>query len=383
MIVKLPETPNSTVRPVVTHVAAAVAGALLVGLLALLLSRPAPAPAPSPSPDPLHASPGEYDWRRLPAPEFPVPNYARFLEGAKIVLDPGHGGRADRPNWKRGPTGLREAEVNLSVARFLRDFLAAAGAEVVMTRDDDVYLHVEDAKDLSMRIDIANRMRADLFLSIHHNAADRATANYTSVFFHGRPEDNPASVDAARNLVSGLDDALRLEQRIGVALVSDFEIAPRVGFRVLREARVPAVLSEASFHSNPEEEQRLRDPLYNRREAYGLFLGLARWAQAGLPRVTVGGNPSSRKPGAPLVLRLDDGLSHRGGLGSGQRNIRSSSIVVRLGDKPLDFRFDARRSELHVTLPSRLPSDARLYVDFKNTFGQHVLHPWIDLSTDR
>ena len=61
-------------------------------------------------------------------------------------------------------------------------------------------------------------------------------------------------------MLSGLNDALRLEQHLPCGVVSDYAIFPAKGFRVLREAYVPAVLSEASFHSNPEEEQRLRDP---------------------------------------------------------------------------------------------------------------------------
>jgi N-acetylmuramoyl-L-alanine amidase len=373
--------PNIRTHALLTHAAAAAAGAVLAGVLVWTLSPGLRHERSRHRLDPLSAPPSAYPWTELPEPAFPVPPYARFLKDRTIVLDPGHGGRSDRPNWKRGPTGLQEAEVNLSVARCLREFLAAAGANVVMTRDADVYLHVDDRTDLSMRIAIANEARADLFLSIHHNAADSPDANYTSVFYHGDVEDHPASVDAARNIVSGLDDALRLEQRLGVALVSDFEIYPREGFRVLREARVPAVLSEASFHSNPVEEQRLRDLLYNRREAYGLFLGLARWAQAGLPSVSVAPQPASQRRGGELVLKLDDGLSSRGGLGSRSSNIRENTIEVRLGGSRLAHFYDAKKPELRVTLPPRAPRPGALYVDFANTFGQHVLHPWIELGT--
>lgn len=379
MIVQAPR--NARTKALLTHGVAGASGAVLAGVLIWALAPGMRHERALHRLDPLSTPPGAYAWKEHPEPAFPIPPYARFLKDRTIVLDPGHGGRSDRPNWKRGPTGLQEAEVNLSVARYLREFLAAAGAQVTMTRDADVYLHADDRTDLSMRIAIANEMRADLFLSIHHNAADSPDANYTSVFYHGGADDYPASLDAARNIVSGLDDALRLEQRLGVALVSDFEIYPREGFRVLREARVPAVLSEASFHSNPREEERLRDPLYNRREAYGLFLGLARWAQAGLPSATPAPQPSSQRRGGVLVLKLDDGLSSRGGLGSRSANIRANTIDVRLGGNRLAHSFDAKKSELRVTLPARGPRPEALYVDFANTFGQHVLHPWIELSS--
>jgi N-acetylmuramoyl-L-alanine amidase len=300
----------------------------------------------------------------------------------RIVLDPGHGGRADRKGWKCGPTGLREAVVNLRVALFLREFLNAVGADVTLTRDSDVYLDPNDCADLQKRVEIANRLRADLFLSIHHNAADNSSqANYTSLFYHATPDDSPASLDAVRYLLTGLNDALRLEQHLGCALVSDYEIFPEKGFRVLREAEVPAVLSEASFHSNPQEEERLRDEVYNRREAYGLFLGLARWAQAGLPRVTLIEPADGRvAPGQPIIVALDDDLRTRGGLGTGVPPLRAGSLVVQMGEEPVPYQADLEQGRLEIRPPAAVAlRGGRLYVSFANAFGQHVLHPWLRL----
>lgn len=365
-------------RWVGSHLCAVVAGAALVVLLAPRL----PAPGPShPTLDPLRAAPGAFRWSEPPPPMFPIPPYAAHLAGAAIVLDPGHAGQVDKGgDWKRGPTGLREAEVNLRVAHFLREFLLAAGADVTMTREDDVERGLSDPEDLSQRIALANELRADLFLSIHHNGGP-PEANYTTVFYHGRPDHSPASLAAGRHLVTGLNDALRLEQHVGCALVSDYTIYRGEGFRVLREALVPAVLSEASFHSNALEEERLRDPLYNRREAYGLFLGLARWAQAGLPRVRlVERSGGARGAGDRLLIALDDGLARRGGLGAGERKILPDSLVVRLDGNPLRYEVDWGKNQLKAVLPkeaNRKP--ARLYVDFTTVFGQHVLHPWIEL----
>jgi N-acetylmuramoyl-L-alanine amidase len=361
--------------------AAALGGAVV--WLCIPTTRPDPVTS---APDPLRTSPSDYEWARQPDPAFPLPPYARFLNGVTIVLDPGHGGRADRPNWKRGPTGLREAEVNLRVALFLRDFLEAAGAEVVLTRESDVYLHPDDAVDLRARIDIANQLQADLFLSIHHNAGGNASmANYTSVFYHATPDRSPASLDAAGHLLAGLNDALRLEQHVGCALVSDYAIFPGRGFAVLRAAEVPAVLTEASFHSHPGEERRLRDPVYNRREAYGLFLGLARWAQAGLPRIGLAEPADGRvRPGQPVVIALDDGLSNRGGLGADLPQVRAATLVVEIDGRAVRYTVDFAKGELRIE-PTRemIRTGGRLYVDFTNVFGQHVLHPVIELEPGR
>jgi len=359
------------------YVLAAVLGGVLVWLGSWAL-KPAPDPV---SPDPLRSSFDDYAWVAQPEPAFPRPPHASYLEGLTIVIDPGHGGRADREGWKCGPTGLREAEVNLRVAQFLRGFLAGSGVNVVLTREADVYLDADDQADLLARIAIANESRADLFLSIHHNAGRSAETNYTSVFYHGAPDHSPASLDVARHLLAGLHDALRLEQQLDCGLVSDYAIYPGKGFAVLRAAEVPAVLTESSFHSNPAEERRLRNPVYNRREAYGLFLGLARWAQAGLPTVRLIQPEDGRvKAGETIIVALDDGLSRRGGFGLDLPQIRSDSLLVELDGQPLSHSVDLAQRQVRIT-PTRamVERGARLRVDFANVFGQHVRHPWIEL----
>ena len=97
------------------------------------------------------------EWRKLPQANFAIPPYARYLEGIKICLDPGHGGQAHLLNYKRGPTGLREAEVNLHVALYLREFLKEAGAIVFMTRTDDSFVSITD------RSKLANKNAVDFF----------------------------------------------------------------------------------------------------------------------------------------------------------------------------------------------------------------------------
>lgn len=367
------------------------AGALLVWLLPRG-TPPIDAAAAPIALDPLAAPATEFDWRKQPEAAFPIPPYARFLEGVKIVLDPGHGGRSYLPDYKVGPTGLREEEVNLRVALFLAEFLRTVGAQVIMTRDQDTFLDKDMDVDLRLRATLANEARADLLLSIHHNAANDPEANYTTVFYHATPRESPASLCAARFLLSGLQDALRLESLLNCSLMSDFAIYPprqrprgrtSGGFAVLRQAEVPAVLTESSFHSNPLEESRLRDPLYNRREAYGMFLGLARWAQAGLPRIELVTPADGRLvAGKEALIRLDDGVSSRGGWGADLEKIIPSSLVVQLNGRDIGYQVDWRKRELTFTpAAADLAKGGRLHVDFANLFGQHVLHPRLDLST--
>ncbi len=371
-----------------THLAAAIIGAALTGLVLWPGHGPVGRkPDLGPGLDPVKTPPTEYLWIDQPAPAFPIPPYARYLAGVKIVLDPGHGGHSDRPGWKRGPTGLQEAEVNLSVALFLRDFLLAAGAEVRMTRQKDVYLDADDGRDLGLRIGMANDWGADLYLAIHHNAAEEPGPNYTTLYYHGSPDQSPASRCAGRWLLTGLNDALRLESFPPCQLRSDESLdskprpAEKSGLRVLRDAHVPAVLGEASFHSNPDEERRLRNPVYNRREAYGYFLGMARWAQAGLPRVRLAEVTGANGHGATAVVSLDDGLGNHGGPGNEGAQIAADSIVVRVDGKRANFTTDLKARRVRIELPgSGRHSPVRLFVDFENVYGQHVLRPTLEVE---
>lgn len=140
------------------------AGVLLAGCHAP--RKPAPQPDKGPaSADPhlsvntLLSADSDYVARRLADGSMAWPAYAGFLEGVKICLDPGHGGDAHLRGFKRGPTGVREAEMNLRVAQFLRELLEEAGAEVLLTREGD-----EDVS-LRRRAEIANDWGADLFIS--------------------------------------------------------------------------------------------------------------------------------------------------------------------------------------------------------------------------
>lgn len=328
----------------------------------------------------------------LAAPSFPplddelaVPPYAVHLKGVKICIDPGHGGRANRKGFKRGPTGLREAEVNLRVALFLRDMLEAAGAQVFMTRTEDIYLAAGDDEDLRLRTKIANDNKVDIFLSIHHNASSREDANFVSIWYHGGVDHSPASLDISRHLAVSLIDTLRLPETSVSPLLSDQQMYSN-GFAVLRRAEVPAVLAECSFYSNREEEQRLRHPDYNRREAHALFIGLARYAYYGIPRATLV-EPADgvvRADGdRKVIVHLDDGITRRRGWGHDRQLIPTDSIHVRLdgNEDKLPFTYDPRNDQISVELPSRLRTGSRmLHVQFQNLYRHANTRPALEFT---
>ncbi len=265
--------------------------ATLLTLAATLAGCQAPQPRPTPTTQPavdpmtavntlIDAPPGFLD-QHIDSPEFPIPPYAKYLKGVKICLDPGHGGDAHKRAYKRGPTGVREAEMNLRVAQYLRELLTRCGADVKLTREDDT------ESSLAARADVATTWGADLFVSIHHNAiGNKPKVNHTTVWYHNDVDYRPSNLDLARYLCGGLYDTLALPELADVPLKSD-QLMYESGFGLLRAAKVTAALCEISFFTNPDEEQRLRTPEWNFKEAYGLFLGLARYTAGGLPRATL------------------------------------------------------------------------------------------------
>ena len=223
----------------------------------------------------------------IAAPPRPKPGYDRLvdslasadpraLRGRRIVLDPGHGGLF---RGALGVHGLTEAEVNLGVALRLRELLAAAGAEVLTTRDRDRdFLTPTDStlrSDLAERVRMANAFQPDLFVSIHHNAdaGGRHDVNETQTYY--RLGDEGPSLDAAQDVHRALVRNVGIETHKVVA----------GNYYVLRNSGSPAILTETSYLTDPDVEARPRQPEKLELEAQALYLGLARYFARPLPRI--------------------------------------------------------------------------------------------------
>jgi N-acetylmuramoyl-L-alanine amidase len=162
----------------------------------------------------------------------------RPLDGVVILLDPGHGGSDP---GAIGPTGLKESETNLRVARYLKMLLVADGARVHMTREGDTFLSLPE------RVAKADELRPDLFVSIHHNASLKPkTEHRGEIYFNALDQGLP------------LQTARSMERMISTSPLASGAIAIPGGFFVLRNSPVPAVLTEASYISVPENEKALK-----------------------------------------------------------------------------------------------------------------------------
>ena len=224
-----------------------------------------------------------------PSKAEPAPSVGKGARGRPvIVIDPGHGGVE---TGATGPSGTQEKDLALDLARRLKIALEKeAGASVVLTRDEDRLVSLDE------RAAIANHNRAELFLSVHLNASKRRGAVGAETYFLApeSTDDEARTLAALENRASGVGEAPAAQQREGDRsldlilwdlaqnqyLAESGRLAESVQkelnvlagtkdrgvrqapFRVLMGATMPAILVEAGFVTNPEEEARFKDPAY-------------------------------------------------------------------------------------------------------------------------
>jgi len=223
------------------------------------------------------------------------------LKISRIVIDAGHGGH---DTGTIGPTGLMEKDLCLDVALRLGKIIQQRlpGAEVVFTRSDDTFIPLEE------RTNIANDVRADLFLSIHANSSrDHAARGIETYYLNLRGSAEAMEVAARENASSqeGVHELQDLVKRIARTekideskeFAEDIQdsLAKRIEksgksirnrgvrkapFVVLIGADMPSILTEISFLSNPADEKLLKQPEQRQKMAEGLYQGVASYLQS-------------------------------------------------------------------------------------------------------
>jgi N-acetylmuramoyl-L-alanine amidase len=239
-------------------------------------------------------------------PEIPDPDFAsrkeveiidrvdgerRTLKIDTVVLDPGHGGK---DNGKVGANGVFEKDVNLAIAMKARERLQSElGVNVIMTREDDRLLA------LTQRTEIANESGGNLFISIHCNSWFSPEAGGFEAYFlsparndwdravamaensvddiPGTASDAPSDIDFILwDMVQSeyLNESSQLAELTQKAMSERLDIRNRgvkqANFVVLQGARMPAVLIETAFLSNPDEEALLLDDAFQNQVAEGI-----------------------------------------------------------------------------------------------------------------
>lgn len=193
----------------------------------------------------------------------------KLLEGWEkapcIVIDAGHGGYDP---GKMSESGVAEKDVNLAIAKLLRDDLEACGVKVIMTREEDKALsdagedHAK-VRDLKNRIQRIEEAKPVLALSIHQNSFPQEEISGAQVFYYCTSKEGEALARALQSrLISELDPE------------NDRQIKENGSYYLLKKTSVPIVIAECGFLSNPEEAKKLCSAEYQEAVAWALYLGI-------------------------------------------------------------------------------------------------------------
>lgn len=187
-----------------------------------------------------------------------------LLANLTIVIDPGHGGPDP---GAIGASGTYEKNNTLPVGLNLAGLLRSAGAQVILTRSTDVSpaggTYTERA-DLEARTKIANDLKADLFISLHNDSFGNPDVSGTTTYYSSANPVASQSKTLAASIQSELVKAIGLNNR-GV------KDSP---FYVVKNTKMPAVLVELGFLSNPTEENLLGSSEFQKKAAQGVYRGI-------------------------------------------------------------------------------------------------------------
>lgn len=293
-------------------------------------NTPVPAPVSAPAPE----SKPQAEPAAVPVEPRAIDKPARPAREVVVVVDAGHGGHDPGALGRRG---LREKDVTLAISRRLVALInSEPGMRGVLTRSDDRFL------DLRARMERARSVSADLFISIHADAAMNRNARGSTVYVLS---EKAASDEASRRLAARENAALiggvqlgnkdpvlasvlmDLSQnasisssiRVGDSILGEMATLGRLHrdkvqhapFMVLKSPDVPSVLVETAYISNAEDERNLGSAKHQEKLARAMLSGVRRYFDANPARgvMTAAARPPQPSRDIQYVIRRGDTLS--------------------------------------------------------------------------
>jgi N-acetylmuramoyl-L-alanine amidase len=183
-----------------------------------------------------------------------------------VLIDPGHGG------YDPGvlSDGLREADITLAIAQYLKDALEQRGVSVAITRETDIDFAPPGTRgreskraDLRRRVEIAEELQAQVFVSLHTNVSNLATRGGAEVFYY---EETPGAKELAESVQAELHEIPGMSKRD----------AKPGKYYVLRSQTIPSLIVECGYLNIPDDRQRLTSKESQRQLANAIADGLVK-----------------------------------------------------------------------------------------------------------
>jgi N-acetylmuramoyl-L-alanine amidase len=201
-----------------------------------------------------------------------IVTFRQIMLNKVIIIDPGHGGV---DGGAVGKSGIPESNINLAIGLKLRKLLEESGAFVLLTRDSDVGLYTEEGtirkkknEDLFNRRKIRDESNADIFISIHLNSFPQSRYYGAQTFY-------PPNYKESKLLALSIQEEL-----IRVIANKNNRVAKlKDDILLLKECKIPTVLVECGFLSNPKEEKLLKKSRYQEKIAWSIYIGILKYFQ--------------------------------------------------------------------------------------------------------
>ena len=176
-----------------------------------------------------------------------------------IVLDAGHGG-LDRGAKIKYPY-VEEKKLTLSLTLLAKKELEKLGYKVILTRSKDYFI------PLKKRVDYANSLDAEMFISIHFNSFPNNEAHGIEIYYHNSQE-NKQKAKSSKNLAQSTLSQICKKSNAKSRGVKNGR------FVVIKDTKMPAILIEAGFLTNPQERDNIRKQIYLEKISYGIAQGI-------------------------------------------------------------------------------------------------------------
>ncbi len=175
-----------------------------------------------------------------------------------IVIDAGHGGFDP---GKVGFDDTYEKDINLAIALHLKAYFEQSGATVIMTRSDENATAGNKNDDMRTRKESVNKAKGDVLISIHQNSFEDSSVSGPQIFYY--------SSESSENLAKNVQKEMNLE----LTPKKERNAAVNDSYYILKETKLPAIIVECGFLSNPEECKLLSDAEYQKKVAWSIYVG--------------------------------------------------------------------------------------------------------------